>query len=180
MKMMKKKKGFTLVELMIVLAIIAIIAAFAIPNLMRARMGANETAAVGALRTLMSAQAVYMNRHGRFGTLTQLGPEGAGLIDVSLATGRMSGYFFGEIGTQDLDFAYAFGAIPVDDGRSGEAEFLITQEGTVFENRVDMTSLMGWDPHIPTIDWVAGTAGVPVQFTTRPDLAIANWRPIGE
>ena len=176
--MMKKKKGFTLVELMIVLAIIAIIAAFAIPNLMRARMGANETAAVGALRTLMSAQAVYMNRHGRFGTLTQLGPEGAGLIDVSLATGRMSGYFFGEIGTQGLDFAYAFGAIPVDDGRSGEAEFLITQMGTVFENRVDMTSAM--EPAIQSVDWVPGVGGVPAQFTTVPEDAAAYWRPIGE
>ena len=57
-EVMRKRKAFTLVELMIVLAIIAIIAAFAIPNLMKSRMSANETSAVGSLRNLRDPSAV--------------------------------------------------------------------------------------------------------------------------
>ena len=57
--MKKLQKGFTLIELMIVIAIIAIIAAIAIPNLIEARKGSNEAAAIGAMRTLTTAQALF-------------------------------------------------------------------------------------------------------------------------
>ena len=56
---MKKNKGFTLIELMIVVAIIAIIAAIAIPNLLRSRMQSNESSAIGNLRTIVGAQVAY-------------------------------------------------------------------------------------------------------------------------
>jgi prepilin-type N-terminal cleavage/methylation domain-containing protein len=61
---MKKKQGFTLIELMIVVAIIAIIAAIAIPNLLRSRMNANESAAIKTLKTILDAQGSYFSREG--------------------------------------------------------------------------------------------------------------------
>ena len=65
---MKKTSGFTLIELMIVVAIIAIIAAIAIPNLLRSRIQSNESAAIGNLRTLTGAQTGYSAANGNYAT----------------------------------------------------------------------------------------------------------------
>src|SRR5271157_3266956 len=91
------QKGFSLIELLIVVAIILIIAAIAIPNLLRSRMAANEASAVGSLRTINTAEVTYSSTYPGTGftdTLTSLGPSGVNMIDSVLASGTKSGYTF--------------------------------------------------------------------------------------
>jgi type IV pilus assembly protein PilA len=167
-----RRKGFTLVELMIVLAIIAIVAAFAIPNLMRSRMAANETAAIGALRTLMAAEGTYMNRYNVYGTLAELSAEG--LIDSSLATGKKSSYFFGQVDDATSDYSYCYGAAPVEDGKSGEKEYCVTQQGTIHEAALDSSDV---DADTGT-DW-SDSVDVPAEFVVNPEDS-DDWTPISE
>jgi prepilin-type N-terminal cleavage/methylation domain-containing protein len=90
--MMKNKKGFSLLELLIVVAIILIIATIAIPSLLRSRQAANETHAVANLRTLNTAEVQYISSNqGNYGDLVALISQG--LLDLSYGQPN-AGYFF--------------------------------------------------------------------------------------
>lgn len=144
--MKKKQAGFSLIELLIVVAIILVIAAIAIPNFLASRMAANESSSVQEMRSITTAEVVYNTQYGiGFSSqLSYLGDGGAvtstkaGLIDSVLASGSKSGYSFVYVpGTMDGSghyLSYSLNGNPLTLGATGRRFFFTDQSGVIRQN----------------------------------------------
>ncbi|MGB9199040.1 MAG: prepilin-type N-terminal cleavage/methylation domain-containing protein [Terriglobales bacterium] len=158
---MTRVKGFSLIELLIVVAIILIIAAIAVPSYLHARIDANESSAVGSVRTINSAEIAYSSAYptvGFAGNLASLGgtscnpPSSSSscMIDTLLAGGLKSGYTFtmqGASGTPNS--SYQFIATPNVWDVSGIRYFCSFQDAVV---RYSLNAISTCDASIPSLN----------------------------
>lgn len=127
--------GFSLIELLIVVTILAIIASIAVPNLLASRRAANEGSAQNSMRTIASCEITYLHTQGAgtYGDLTQLGQQT--LTDTVLSSGTKSGYSFvvNPVNGAGLPqyWAYAVPTITSGIGMTGARRFAISEDGVL-------------------------------------------------
>lgn len=137
------RRGFTLTELMIVIAIIGVITAIAIPNLVESRKAGNEAAAVGALKALATAQTIFResdkdgNGSPNYAATIhilrdkKLIEESFVFLDVDYA--KKQGYKFASLAATDApEYLYIGCATPLEIGVSGDRQFCTNQQGVIF------------------------------------------------
>ena len=147
------QRGFSLIELLMAMAVMLAVAAIAVPHLVNARMSANEAAALGNVRQLQNAQMLFSIGHPDEGfscSLSELGPSldgkasasNADLIDSQLTSGKKSGYIFGISGCSESlpRSAYTITAEPESNGRTGKLYFCAHEDGQLFYSADSATS----------------------------------------
>jgi len=154
--MRQRNEGFSLIELLIVVAIILIIAAIAIPNLLRSRIAANQASAVASCRGVSSSELTYLSMYsaGYAPSLSSLGPPVSGsqpsasaadLVDGPLASGNKSGYAFvysaGSLDSQGRYQSYTVNANPIDSGITGDLHYFTDESNVIRANATTTASL---------------------------------------
>ncbi|MGD0920134.1 MAG: prepilin-type N-terminal cleavage/methylation domain-containing protein [Terriglobia bacterium] len=148
-------RGFSLIELLIVVAIILIIAAIAIPNLLRSRIAANQASAISSCRVINTAEVTYASSYGAgfSSTLLQLGPpasgvvgeSAAGLLDSVLASGVKSGYSFAYVpgipDSRGFYNGYAVNGNPTQVGVTGTTYYFTDQTYVIRANSTGPASV---------------------------------------
>jgi prepilin-type N-terminal cleavage/methylation domain-containing protein len=154
-QMNSSSKGFSLIELLLVVAILLVIAAIAVPRFLQSRVAANQASAVASLHTLVIAEATYASTYGAgytlnflalappLGSSTTTSSTAAGLIDSALATGVKSGYSFmytpGAIDVTGRVNSFKFSAVPVSSS-TGTNFYYVDDSGVI---RLNATTAAG-------------------------------------